>query len=70
MPRRPDAYRKRTAAIWQHRYAQIGFAGARVPCDKTANRKERTMALLDSVDPQGLEEFSVVFTDRSLNSMS
>ena len=28
------------------------------------------MALLDNVDPQGLEEFSVVFTDRSLNSMS
>jgi len=27
-------------------------------------------ALLDSVDPQGLEEFSVVFTDRSLNHMS
>lgn len=28
------------------------------------------MALLDSVDPTGLDEFSVVFTDRSLNSMS
>ncbi|MEL6585769.1 MAG: aminotransferase class V-fold PLP-dependent enzyme, partial [Pseudomonadota bacterium] len=28
------------------------------------------MALLDHVDPQGLDEFSVVFTDRSLNSMS
>ncbi len=28
------------------------------------------MALLDSVDPQGLDEFSVVFTDRSLNHMS
>ena len=27
-------------------------------------------ALLDSVDPEGLEEFSVVFTDRSLNHMS
>lgn len=27
-------------------------------------------ALLDNVDPEGLEEFSVVFTDRSLNSMS
>lgn len=27
-------------------------------------------ALLDSVDPDGLEEFSVVFTDRSLNHMS
>ncbi len=27
-------------------------------------------ALLDTVDPNGLEEFSVVFTDRSLNSMS
>ncbi|WP_300056279.1 aminotransferase class V-fold PLP-dependent enzyme [uncultured Roseobacter sp.] len=27
-------------------------------------------ALLDTVDPAGLEEFSVVFTDRSLNSMS
>ncbi|MGA9411309.1 MAG: aminotransferase class V-fold PLP-dependent enzyme [Roseobacter sp.] len=27
-------------------------------------------ALLDNVDPDGLEEFSVVFTDRSLNSMS
>ncbi|CTQ32357.1 aminotransferase class V-fold PLP-dependent enzyme [Jannaschia rubra] len=28
------------------------------------------MALLDTIDPQGLDEFSVVFTDRSLNSMS
>ena len=28
------------------------------------------MALLDTVDPGGLEEFSVVFTDRSLNHMS
>ncbi|NDR56871.1 aminotransferase class V-fold PLP-dependent enzyme [Aliiruegeria sabulilitoris] len=28
------------------------------------------MALLDSVDPDGLLEFSVVFTDRSLNHMS
>ena len=28
------------------------------------------MALLNNVDPDGLEEFSVVFTDRSLNSMS
>ncbi|MGB5863100.1 MAG: aminotransferase class V-fold PLP-dependent enzyme [Sulfitobacter sp.] len=28
------------------------------------------MALLNTVDPMGLEEFSVVFTDRSLNSMS
>jgi aspartate aminotransferase-like enzyme len=27
-------------------------------------------ALLESVDPDGLREFSVVFTDRSLNSMS
>ena len=27
-------------------------------------------ALLPNVDPQGLEEFSVVFTDRSLNHMS
>jgi len=27
-------------------------------------------ALLNTVDPDGLEEFSVVFTDRSLNSMS
>jgi aspartate aminotransferase-like enzyme len=27
-------------------------------------------ALLDTIDPEGLEEFSVVFTDRSLNSMS
>ena len=27
-------------------------------------------ALLDTIDPQGLEEFSVVFTDRSLNHMS
>ena len=27
-------------------------------------------ALLNSVDPEGLEEFSVVFTDRSLNHMS
>ncbi len=28
------------------------------------------MALLDQVDPSGLDEFSVVFTDRSLNHMS
>ena len=28
------------------------------------------MSLLPDVDPQGLEEFSVVFTDRSLNHMS
>ncbi|SPH21862.1 Soluble hydrogenase 42 kDa subunit [Ascidiaceihabitans donghaensis] len=28
------------------------------------------MALLETVDPNGLEEFSVVFTDRSLNHMS
>ena len=27
-------------------------------------------ALLDTVDPDGLLEFSVVFTDRSLNHMS
>ena len=27
-------------------------------------------ALLDNTDPIGLEEFSVVFTDRSLNHMS
>ncbi len=27
-------------------------------------------ALLDTIDPNGLEEFSVVFTDRSLNHMS
>ena len=27
-------------------------------------------AMLETVDPQGLEEFSVVFTDRSLNHMS
>ncbi len=27
-------------------------------------------ALLDHIDPNGLEEFSVVFTDRSLNHMS
>ncbi|SEO01843.1 aspartate aminotransferase [Salinihabitans flavidus] len=28
------------------------------------------MALLQEIDPQGLDEFSVVFTDRSLNHMS
>lgn len=28
------------------------------------------MALLETIDPEGLEEFSVVFTDRSLNHMS
>ena len=27
-------------------------------------------ALLNHIDPNGLEEFSVVFTDRSLNHMS
>ncbi len=32
------------------------------------NHQEDIMpALLNSVDPEGLEEFSVVFTDRSLN---
>jgi aspartate aminotransferase-like enzyme len=31
---------------------------------------ETPMALLDAVDPSGLDEFSVVFTDRSLNHMS
>ena len=35
------------------------------------NHQEDIMpALLNSVDPEGLEEFSVVFTDRSLNHMS
>ena len=33
-------------------------------------KQEGDMALLDTVDPAGLEEFSVVFTDRSLNHMS
>ena len=28
------------------------------------------MSMFDSVDPGGLSEFSVVFTDRSLNHMS
>ena len=28
------------------------------------------MALRDDIDPEGLDEFSVVFTDRSLNHMS
>ena len=28
------------------------------------------MALRDDIDPDGLDEFSVVFTDRSLNHMS
>lgn len=28
------------------------------------------MALLDSIDPDGMDEFSVVFTDRALNHMS
>ena len=28
------------------------------------------MALLQTVDPDGMDEFSVVFTDRSLNHMS
>ena len=28
------------------------------------------MALLNTIDPSGLDEFSVVFTDRSLNHMS
>ena len=28
------------------------------------------MALLDNIDPEGLFEYSVVFTDRSLNHMS
>ena len=28
------------------------------------------MALLNTIDPDGLDEFSVVFTDRSLNHMS
>jgi Lrp/AsnC family transcriptional regulator, leucine-responsive regulatory protein len=33
-------------------------------------RRKDAMALLDTVDPDGLLEFSVVFTDRSLNHMS
>ncbi len=33
-------------------------------------RKETMSALLPDIDPEGLMEFSVVFTDRSLNSMS
>jgi aspartate aminotransferase-like enzyme len=32
--------------------------------------EDEMAALLDNVDPTGLEEFSVVFTDRSLNHMS
>ena len=28
------------------------------------------MALLENIDPEGLFEYSVVFTDRSLNHMS
>jgi aspartate aminotransferase-like enzyme len=32
--------------------------------------KEHVMALLQDIDPTGLDEFSVVFTDRSLNHMS
>ncbi|MFT6933482.1 MAG: hypothetical protein ACJAXT_002191, partial [Paracoccaceae bacterium] len=36
-----------------------------------ATWEEITMnALLDTVDPDGLLEYSVVFTDRSLNHMS
>ena len=32
--------------------------------------REAVMALLKDIDPTGLDEFSVVFTDRSLNHMS
>lgn len=41
-----------------------GYAG------RKSDGREKMAALLDTIDPEGLEEFSVVFTDRSLNSMS
>ncbi len=41
-----------------------GYAG------RKSDGREKMAALLDTIDPGGLEEFSVVFTDRSLNSMS
>ena len=38
--------------------------------ERALTRRYQLAALLDTIDPDGLEEFSVVFTDRSLNSMS
>ena len=37
---------------------------------KPENRKPAMTALFDHVDPDGLLEYSVVYTDRSLNHMS
>ncbi len=53
-------------------YTVIGFVCRGATRYVVSKReKDTTMAaLLDTVDPQGLEEFSVVFTDRSLNHMS
>ena len=44
----------------------------RIPATPTAKEQEDVpmTALLDTVDPDGLLEYSVVFTDRSLNHMS
>jgi hypothetical protein len=40
-------------------------------CASFAPNREISMTLPhDHIDPQGLQEFSVVFTDRSLNHMS
>ena len=49
-----------------------GGSGHRAaPAASCANQQETPMpALLDTVDPDGLLEYSVVFTDRSLNHMS
>lgn len=52
-------------------YTVIGFVldtlGRYVRCKE---KGQIMSALLETVDPNGLEEFSVVFTDRSLNHMS
>jgi aspartate aminotransferase-like enzyme len=53
-------------------YTEVGFAqtpGERYDLNTIA-KGQNMPALLHSIDPQGLEEFSVVFTDRSLNHMS
>ena len=47
-------------------------AGANVPRDSAplATKGSAMPGLRHDIDPDGLQEFSVVFTDRSLNHMS
>jgi aspartate aminotransferase-like enzyme len=61
--------------VANHRCRDLLCGNKALPNDRHAATQDKTqggfaMALLDTVDPTGLEEFSVVFTDRSLNHMS